>query len=272
MVVPAPNPSDSPNTARKRKRENSNSASTQVRAGSNDETPTSTSEAPSDAYHSNSSFLEVDENNVIRTMYFEANAVPMDPAYPADEFLGELTGAFLNQETIWRSPDNVAIEVNEFGMALALHDLSDESNCALMTRERDRILLQGVLTQRLKDRIHMLGEDLGSGRKIMVFLRRIDGNISADRRRSMYKGLENIWRQNIVLAPNKVEELKSKVWETRSHPSLTLVQFLVTDPSFPDFVHRAGIPPKTGRRLERPPKDDCYVGGVVGTRGPPDRL
>lgn len=183
-------------------------------------------------------YYEIDEDNVIRAMH---------PSGPEDIIKTKVLSSEYSPPSPvntgpnpiqWRSHDEVAIEVDKYKRALALHDLVDENNTQLMVINKDHALFQGRADDVFQMR-HTWWESrsICDGDEILIFLFDV-----SEGRQKREGGLVNIHYEYIPMDWSKAEKLLTKKFPAFPDGVLMLMECRVPDRSPPGQL-------KLGRRL-----------------------
>ncbi|KAI1643716.1 uncharacterized protein F4817DRAFT_368170 [Daldinia loculata] len=178
-------------------------------------------------------FLEVDENDIVRSVLVDPDHVSGEIEIPIDEAVKVSPRKTSHNPIQWRSHSEVAIEVREFKQALALHDLVDEDNVHLMVVTRDHVIIQGQVDQVI-EMYHTVGQSLGFSKEpICCCLQQVSGQRNLLRRQEHRKGgLVNIHYEYIPMDWKKANQLMSKEFPLIDYyESLVVLEVRLADES-----------------------------------------
>lgn len=144
----------------------------------------------------------------------------------------------------WRCHAEVAIEVDEYKKALALHDLVDENNINLMVLNKDHGIIQGPsdqvqkMSEKALEALGISNQDRTHGHN-----RTVSGDLAYEKRvKNRRGGLVDMKYQYIPMDWSKAEGLRAKKFPLSGGELVVMMEFRLSDKSEPGNL-------KPGRRL-----------------------
>ncbi|KAI1481070.1 hypothetical protein F4774DRAFT_408154 [Daldinia eschscholtzii] len=199
-------------------------------------------------------YYEVDENNVIRALRIDPTRESKECAVLSLEQSHESTKVPPHKTSSnpiqWRLHREVAIEVTEFKLAVALHDLMDESNSSLMVVTHNHAIIQGQYDH-VMNMFGILWESWGlnHGNQVISTFSKIAGKEGLLYRQGKRTGgLVNIHHEYVPMDWKKGDQLMSKVFSLTDDEDLWVMDLRLADPSPQEHLGY-------GRRLVRMPGD-----------------
>ncbi|KAI0387034.1 hypothetical protein F5Y04DRAFT_242871 [Hypomontagnella monticulosa] len=198
-------------------------------------------------------YVELDENNIMRGIHADPFGTQgLEPALEAQKLLLENSKTLGHSSTMnyppriqWRGHGEVAIEVDKYKQALALHDLVDESNAHVMVVDKDRAIVQGHCGQAM-DVVTKIWESWGNvdQKRMLVSISAVSGGYGKRQRKGRQGGLVDIHYGYMSMDWKKAEELMGKEFHDEPGGVLAVIELRPDDSSPPGKL-------KPGRRLVR---------------------